>query len=130
MDDIKTKEDITIFVDQFYNQVQSDKLIGPIFLGKMPEGNWSKHLERMYSFWNTVLFGVVDYRGNPFSHHIYLGIEKPHFDRWIALFVKTIDDNFIGPKATEAKDRAGKMRMMFESKLQANKTNSKINPIL
>lgn len=130
MTDINSKEDIKIFVDQFYGDVESDKLIGPIFLGKMPEGDWSKHLERMYSFWNTVLFGVPDYRGNPFSHHIYLGIEKPHFDRWIALFEKTIDDNFAGAKANEAKERAGKMRMMFESKLDAIKINSRIKPIL
>ena len=80
--DINDKEDIKIFVDSFYNKVQKDELLGPIFSSKIPDGNWSNHLERMYSFWNTVLFAHRDYRGNPFSKHASLPIQAPHFERW------------------------------------------------
>lgn len=130
MTDITSKEDIVSFVDQFYNDIQADDLIGPIFLGKIKNDEWPVHLEKMYSFWNSVLFGQSDYRGNPFSHHISLGLEKNHFDRWIALFTKTITDNFQGPKASEAIIRAGKMRLLFESKLAHIKANPNSKRIL
>lgn len=130
MNDIENKADIKLFVDQFYSKVQADDLIGPVFNNKIGNGNWPKHLERMYSFWNSVLFGAADYRGNPFLHHISLGIEKDHFDRWINLFTSTINDRFEGAKASEAIDRANKMRLMFELKLNHLKKNKNIHPII
>ena len=77
--DITNKEDIKVFVDQFYACVQKDDLIGPIF-NKQIGNNWNKHLEKMYSFWNTVLFSVKDYSGQPFPKHMGHGIQKEHFD--------------------------------------------------
>ena len=130
MDDIKSKDDIVLFVNQFYQKVRKDKLIGPIFTGRIAEDDWPRHLGRMHSFWNTVLFGVADYRGNPFSHHISLGLDKIHFDRWILLFTSTINKNFKGPKALEVLERAEKMRLMFESKLETIKSNPKRHTIL
>jgi len=123
MNDIRNKEDIKVFVNAFYTKVQKDDLIGPIFASKIADGSWDKHLERMYSFWNTVLLPEQDYRGNAFSKHADLPIQKPHFERWIALFSATIDENFEGEKADEAKMRAEKMGLLFQSKLayiQAN----------
>ena len=64
--DIKDKKDIKVFIDAFYEKVRVDQTIGPIFISRIPDDNWPKHLERMYSFWNTVLFAKPDYRGNPF----------------------------------------------------------------
>ena len=84
----------------------------------------------MSSFWNTVLFGEQDYRGNPFSHHINLGLEKDHFDKWIELFLGTINNLFEGPKASEAIMRAEKMRIMFEAKLKFIKDNPDNFPIM
>jgi len=84
----------------------------------------------MYRFWNTVLFGAAEYRGNPFSHHLGLGIEKVHFDRWISLFYHNIEENFKGDKADEVKERALKMRTLFESKLEYIKANPGIRPIM
>jgi len=130
MHDIETKEDIVCFVDHFYSLVKNDDLIGPIFLAKIGDDNWPKHLTRMHSFWNTVLFGKIEYRGNPFSHHISLGLEKVHFDRWILLFTQTIHLHFRGPKAEEVLQRANKMRIMFEAKLDAINSNPNIRPIM
>ncbi len=118
MNDLQDKEDVKIFVDSFYGKVKTDPLIGVVFASRIPNDNWQPHLEKMYSFWNTVLFAVQDYRGNPFEKHIPLSIEKKHFDRWISLFVETITENFEGEKADEAKMRATKMGALFQSKLE------------
>jgi len=130
MNDIVDKDDVKIFVDAFYSRVQIDELIGPVFNAKIPDGNWTPHLERMYSFWNTVLFAQRDYSGNPFSKHASLPIQKPHFERWIQLFIKTIDEHFEGEKAEDAKMRATKMGILFNSKLEYIQNNQSFKNIL
>jgi len=81
MEDIRDKEDIKTFVDAFYNKVRTDDLLGPVFNARIEEGAWGTHLERMYDFWNTVLFAAREYRGNPFSKHATLPIDAAHFNQ-------------------------------------------------
>ncbi len=130
MKEISNKEDIKILVDAFYNKVRTDQLIGPVFAGAIPNDKWPKHLERMYSFWNTVLFGSQEYRGNPFSKHSSLPISKPHFDRWLELLDTTIDTHFEGEKADEMKRRATNMGMLFQSKLEHIRANDSFKNIV
>ncbi len=130
MKDINSKADISKMVHSFYHEVQKDDLIGPIFNEKIKTENWPKHLEKMISFWTTVLFAEQGYRGNPFARHIGLGLAKNHFDRWIKLFKGSLEKNFEGPKASEALMRAEKMRVMFEIKLDYIKSNNGHRPIL
>jgi len=116
--DITNKKDIMVLVDAFYAQVRQDPLLAPVFLQRIPDdASWSPHLQRMYSFWNTILFAANDYHGNPFPRHLGLEIEPRHFERWVGYFHQTIDLYFSGPKANEARDRATKMRAIFESRL-------------
>jgi len=121
MNDIANKEDIKIFVDEFYRRARSNELLGKVFNSEVNPDEWPKHLERMYSFWNTVLFGQADYKGNPFSKHSNLQIADPHFEIWIATLSEVIDKYFDGPKADEVKWRAEKMGELFKSKLKAIK---------
>lgn len=114
--DVKNLEDITLFVDKFYGKVQYDALIGPVFAGAIQ--NWTPHLEQMYRFWNAALFGVPGFRGNPFAKHAPLAIEEQHFERWLILFSETIDEDFEGEIAKEAKNRAGLMAEMFLRRLR------------
>lgn len=116
MKDIATIEDIKVFVNEFYAKVQEDDLIGPVFLQVI--GDWQPHLEKMYAFWNAVLFGVAGFKGNPFAKHAPLKIEQHHFDRWLILFGRTIDTHFEGPVADDTKNRAGLMAEMFLHKLR------------
>jgi len=89
MNDIRDKEDVKIFVNAFYKKVRIDNFLGPVFAAKIPDDNWQPHLERMYSFWYTVLFAARDYSGNPFSKHASLPIQAIHFERWVKLFIET-----------------------------------------
>jgi Truncated hemoglobins len=116
MKDIESIGDIRLFVDEFYEKVRNDELIGPIFLEKIED--WQHHLEKLYAFWNGALLGVPGFRGNPFARHAPLKIGPKHFDRWLKLFNETIDGNFEGDMATNAKNRAELMAFMFLSRLQ------------
>lgn len=114
--DIINIDDIIIFVDSFYDKVRNDGVIGPIFNNTIT--NWQTHLDKMYQFWNTVLFGVAGYKGNPFAKHAPLPINKKHFDSWLTLFNQTIDENFEGIVASDVKKRGAIMATMFLSKLE------------
>ena len=70
----------------------------------------------MYRFWETVLLNNHTYHGSPFAPHAKLPISAEHFERWLELFLETIDANFTGEKAKEAKWRAEKMAEMFQYK--------------
>lgn len=123
--DITDAADIELLVNNFYDSVRNDSVLSPVFLKRIPGASaWPHHLKIMCSFWETVLFATAGYRGNPFPKHIGLGIEAMHFDRWINLFHKTVDFHFRGAKAQEAKDRAEKMRTLFEIKLNQSGENS------
>lgn len=122
MKDITGLKDIQLFVDEFYNKVRKDDLIGPVFDNVITD--WQPHLERMYAFWNAVLFGEPGFKGNPFAKHAPLPIVQEHFGRWLELFAETIDANFAGPIAVETKQRAGLMATMFMSKLDRMRNGS------
>ncbi len=108
-EDIGSRSDIICLVDEFYERVRQDDLIGPIFTD-IARVDWSKHLPKMYAFWESVLFGVAGFTGNPMLVHYALAQRTPltsrEFDRWIELFHATVDDLFEGPTAEDAKRRA------------------------
>lgn len=120
MEDISNKNDISVFVDSFYDKVRHDTLIGPVFFGAIT-GDWQPHLDRMYAFWDSVLFSKPGFTGNPFAKHVTLRISQEHFDRWLLLFDQTIAENFVGPLADEAKNRASMIAKIFVSRLEGIK---------
>ncbi|MFI2744472.1 group III truncated hemoglobin [Zhouia sp. PK063] len=113
---ISTFENIQELVDEFYIKVREDELIGPVF-NQVIENRWDEHLKKMYSFWQTILLKEHTYIGSPFPPHERLPIEKKHFEQWLCLFMKTIDENFYGDIAVQAKWRAQKMAEIFEIKI-------------
>lgn len=103
--DISNKNDIQLLVDSFYSKVRQDALIGPIFNDEA-KVDWDEHLPKLYSFWEDLLFGTQNYHGRPFPPHLKFDLQPPHFERWLSLFINTIDEHFVGKKADEAKARA------------------------
>lgn len=126
--DILSLDDIKSLVDTFYYKVREDKLLGPVF-NNVIQDRWPEHLEKMYRFWQTVLLEEQTYFGRPFPPHAKLPVDASHFDRWLELFHQTVNELFTGEKAEEAKWRADKMALMFNSKIQYYKDNSS-SPIL
>jgi len=106
MRDIENMADIQQLVNSFYDKVRSDALLAPVFASKIPDEHWPAHLQRLYNFWNAILFAERGFEGNPMQKHLQLPISEEHFEQWLALFRKTVDEQFAGPKAEEAKQRA------------------------
>ena len=121
--DIITIEDIKILVDTFYQKVQQDAILAPIFNTRIQD-RWDEHLEKMYRFWQTVLLDEHTYFGSPFHPHAGMPLDQSHFQTWMELFTETVDELFSGQKALEAKWRAGKMAEMFQIKLEHLRKNS------
>lgn len=115
--EITTLDDVKLLVDTFYTKVRQDDLLKDVFNNRIEEDKWPFHLDKMYTFWQTILLGEHTYYGSPFAPHVGLPVQAEHFGRWLQLFSESIDELFVGIKATEAKLRATKMAEMFQYKL-------------
>ena len=117
--DIQNIEDIKVFVDSFYGKVRENGKLAPVFASRINDEDWPAHLRRMYAFWNAILFAETGFNGNPVQKHLTLPIDRSHFDQWIVLFRQTIDENFEGAKAEEAKKRAASIADMMNFKISS-----------
>lgn len=113
MTDILTRTEIEVLVNHFYERVKADDLLAPVFA----HVDWPHHLPVMYNFWSSVLLGDQSYNGSPMSKHLGLAITTDHFSRWLMLFVETVDTEFKGPIADEAKNRAQNIANLFQFKM-------------
>lgn len=117
---IQSKEDVILLVDSFYEKVNKDDLLSPIF-NDFAKVDWETHMPIMYSFWSSILLGEASYAGRPFPKHLPLPITKSHFERWLELFHQTVDDNFEGELALESKNRASTIAQIFSHKIKSIK---------
>lgn len=108
-------------VNGFYAKVQRDEVLSPVFAAKIPAEAWPAHLQRLYAFWNAILFSERGFDGNPMQKHLQLPVGEEHFDRWLALFDQTVDENFYGPKADEAKQRAASIAAIMRFKIESRR---------
>ena len=118
--DIKDRTDIEHLVNTFYDKVKQDELIGFIF-NDIAKVNWDKHLPVMYDFWESVIFLTNKYAGNPMAQHMQLNkrvkLTQEHFQRWLQLFISTVDELFDGKKADLTKEKAGSIAAIMEAKI-------------
>jgi len=114
--EIENEADIKLLVDTFYENVNQDELLEPVFNG-FAQVDWESHLPTMYKFWSSLLLGTSTYRGQPFPKHLRLPVESKHFNRWISLFLLTVDSLFEGAKAEEAKQKAANIAHIFQMRM-------------
>jgi len=118
--EIATKKDIQLLVDTFYDKVKIDATIG-FFFTEVVQVNWEKHLPKMYEFWENIAFSTGNYKGNPIELHKAIHIQhtmtQNHFDHWIKIFLKTIDELFEGNKAAYLKERATSIATFMKIKI-------------
>lgn len=130
-EDINTREDVALLVDQFYKKVRANAILGPIFNQAIT--NWDQHLDHLTTFWESSLFMgkplKKKYKGNPLEVHVKVdqennnSITEHHFGIWLNLWFETIEQFFSGENAELAKRRARKMGTfihlkIFEARLQ------------
>jgi hemoglobin len=111
--DITTREDVAVLIGLFYEKVRKDELLAPVFL----HVDWPHHTPIIIDFWCSLLLGDQSYRNNPFLKHMNLPIEAGHFRRWLELFSQTLEENFVGEKTNEARERAHSIAGIFQHKL-------------
>jgi len=126
--DIENLDDIKVMVNNFYDRIREDEILGPIF-NNIIQDRWLIHLEKMYKFWQTVLLEEHTYYGSPFPPHAKLPINKSHFDQWIGLFSETVDNLFEGEKAEKAKWQGSRMAEMFQFKIEYYQGNN-LKPLI
>lgn len=111
--DITSRDDIANLVNTFYGKIRQDELLGPIFNSVI--NDWDSHLELLTDFWETNLFFVKKYAGNPLQKHVAVdkqfnnSINEFHFGTWLTIWHQTIDTMFEGSVAQLAKNRARNM---------------------
>jgi hemoglobin len=114
--DLETEADVRQMVDAFYAKIQMDDLLRPIF-ADVAKVDWSHHLPKMYAFWNGILLNIPGYAGRPFPAHVDLPVSAEHFTRWVELFRATVDELFVGPGATRAKNAAASIAHTFAMRM-------------
>lgn len=128
--DIQSREDIILLVDAFYQEVQNNQKIGPIFTD-VAKVNWNHHLPKMYDFWESVLFGKAVYKGNPMLTHFELKkkttLQEEEFTEWKNTFFAIVDQLFEGENAKVIKQKAKSIADLMYLKL--NSPTSRINVV-
>ncbi|WP_420321708.1 group III truncated hemoglobin [Flagellimonas sp.] len=107
---IETRGDVNFLVTKFYEKVRKDVEIGHFFNEIIDD--WPEHIEKLTNFWETNLFFVQKYKGNPLVVHAEVDekmnqtITNEHFGIWLRHWLGTIDAHFEGENAEKAKQRA------------------------
>ena len=118
--DIVSRKDIEILVDQFYSKIKIDEQIGFIF-SDIAMVNWEKHLPVMYDFFENMLFYTGSYTGNPMELHKHINrlfpLTEEHFRQWNYLFSTTVDELFEGTTANLVKQRAKSIAAVMQIKI-------------
>lgn len=110
---IESRKDIALLVDTFYTKIRADSEINYFFNTQIK--NWDEHLEKLTDFWETNLFAVKKYKGNPLEVHKKVDehfngkISSNEFGIWLNHWIQTLDELFVGENVAILKHRARKM---------------------
>ncbi len=112
MPDIENRADIDRLMQVFYEQAITDDVIGYIFTD-VAKLDLEHHLPIIGDFWESLLFGTPAYAKhgrNPMLVHKELHAKSAltfaHFERWLEIFIPSVDDLFAGERADHLKMRA------------------------
>ncbi|MCH2032648.1 MAG: group III truncated hemoglobin [Tenacibaculum sp.] len=124
---IENREDVFLLVNSFYKKIKVDEIIGEFFIKTIPANEWDSHIQKLTDFWETNLFFVRKFKGNPIKAHRDVDtnfnqtIQQEHFGRWLELWFSTVDEYFYGEKANQAKERARNIASMLFFKIYENR---------
>lgn len=110
--DLDSNQHIQQFVETFYDRMLRDQQLAPIFLD-VAEIDLAVHLPLIVSYWEKLLLGSRDYDRHTMNIHRAIhnkrALTEQDFQRWLQLFVTTVDDSFEGPGAERAKRLAAQI---------------------
>ena len=121
--DLDSPEAIELMVECFYSKIKNDPRLSRIFfeLGKV---DLDKHLPHIKRYWEKLLLSNPGYDRHTMNIHRALhekvNLGPSDFERWLALFMETIDDSFSGPLAKRAKKVASNVAGNMSSSLKVD----------
>ena len=119
--DITNREDLEKLFTSFYALAMNDKKIGHFFTEVAPI-NLKTHLPHILDFWEANLWGKAGYKKNVLQVHLDIhqksSIEYAHFDQWLFLLNKCVDNLFSGPFSERLKTNALSIATVMKSKVK------------
>lgn len=119
MTDISSRSDVELLINTFYSRLLLLEDIKPVF----ENIDFEKHLPHIVHFWSFVLLDEEGYKTNVFEKHIPLPIKSYMFDKWLEVWIDTVNSLFKGEKAELAKQRATALAFTFKNKWEKLKEN-------
>ena len=133
MNDIETRTDIDLIMRVFYERALADEVIGYIFTD-VAKLDLEHHLPIIGDFWESMLFQTGNYARhgrNPLEVHKALHLRsklKPeHFERWLNIFTRSVNEEFAGERAELLKMRANAIAIRMQEFINAPE-RSAVNP--
>jgi hemoglobin len=125
--DIESRADCERLVRAFYGRALEDPIIGFLFTD-VARLDLEAHVPRITSFWETILLGARSYGGGAFRPHAALHaratLRRAHFEQWLNLWSRTVDELFAGERAELAKAHAVRVARAFHERLQGVPTRA------
>lgn len=115
-------------VHRFYERVQQDPLLAPIFATRIVD--WAPHLAKMVSFWSSVALMTGRYHGAPVPAHVALPLSDVHFERWLAHFRETASEICPPAGAAHVIDRAERIARSLQMAIEQSQAGPDAIPAL
>lgn len=122
---ISNRDDISELVNDFYDRIRTDDLLGVIFNETIDD--WDEHLDKLTDFWDSMLLGANNFKGRPMRAHFQVdakynhSISQQHFERWLGLWFATLDEKYVGDLAEAAKEKARNVAQITFIRLQESR---------
>jgi len=104
--DLDSRERVEELVDAFYDKVLTDPLLAPIFVD-VARIDLSVHLPHIKDYWCKLLLAEQGYSRHTMNIHRQLHARQPlsdvEFERWLGLFLESVDLHYKGAQAERAK---------------------------
>jgi hemoglobin len=118
-------DEITALVHTFYERVQRDEELGPVFDRRIDD--WGPHLDRMVLFWRSVLRGESLFKASergapPLLHRQINELSTGHFERWLELFSATTLETLPPADAKRAMESATRIGDVLSRHLNPSPT--------
>ncbi|MBE9538420.1 MAG: group III truncated hemoglobin [Proteobacteria bacterium] len=119
--DLDSRQNIEAFVDSFYQKMLADPQLAPIFVD-VAQIDLREHLPHIKNYWCKLLLGEKDYQRHTMNIHRDLhskrSLQARDFQRWLALFVATVEESFAGERGERAKKVAQTIAKNMEVALE------------
>ena len=121
--DLDSREHIACFLQRFYDKLLADPVLAPIFLD-VAGIDIRVHLGHIQAYWEKLLLGEDNYQRHTMNIHRALhgkrALTEAEFDRWLAFYTSTVDENFAGPSAEKAKRIASHIASNMKTRIVRN----------